>query len=355
MFDLASQSITVNLAVFVAASTAIWIAGSRVVRYVDAIADSTRIGQAFAGMLLLGGITSLPEIAAVAGASWIGNAPLSISNLLGSLCMNIVLLCVADAMLSPVAITSVVPGAATLLQGALGIIALALAAAAIGIGDVPVLGVGVWSLALFVFVVFAFSLASRYAKHSPWRADRSTTPAGARPRHGHRRRVPAIQTRLEREPLARLVAQTTLLGAVILVAGFFLSQMADALAKQTGLGSGYIGLVLVGFATALPNLSAIVGAVRLRRYEMAISDVFGANLFNLGLILLADAAFAGGPILNRAGRFEIIATLLGIILTAIYLIGLLERGNRTILGMGYDSFAVAWAYLAGLILLYFVA
>ena len=355
MSDLVSHSIAVNLSVFVVASIAIWIAGSRVVRYVDAIADRTGIGQAFAGMLLLGGITSLPEIAAVTGASWIGNAPLSVSNLLGSLCMNIVLLCVADATLSPVAITSVIPGTATVLQGALGIIALALTAGAIALGDVPVLGVGVWSFALFVFVVFAFSLASRYAKHSPWRADRSTTRRGAGPRHRNKRRAPAVQTQLERQPLAKLVSQATVLSAIILAAGLALSQVADALAKQTGLGSGYIGLVLVGFATALPNLSSIVAAVRLERYEMAISDVFGANLFNLGLILLADAVFVGSPILNRAGRFEIIAALLGIVLTAIYLIGLLERGNRTIFGMGYDSFAVAWVYLAGLVLLYFVS
>jgi cation:H+ antiporter len=85
---------------------------------------------------------------------------------------------------------------------------------------------------------------------------------------------------------------------------------------------------------------------------MAISDVFGANLFNLGLILLADALFASSPILNHAGRFDILAALLGIVLTAIYLVGLLERENRTILGIGYDSFAVLCVYAAGLGLLY---
>jgi cation:H+ antiporter len=88
---------------------------------------------------------------------------------------------------------------------------------------------------------------------------------------------------------------------------------------------------------------------------MAISDTFGSNLFNLGLILLADAIFVGDPILNHAGRFEIIAALLGIVLTAIYLIGLLEREDRTIFGMGYDSLAVLLVYLAGLVLLYFVS
>jgi cation:H+ antiporter len=354
MFNLASQSIALNISIFAVASIAIWIAGSRVVRYVDAIADKTGIGQAFAGLLLLGGITSLPEIAAVSGASLIGNAPLSISNLLGSLCMNIVLLCVADATLAPVAITSVVPGMATVLQGALGIIALALTAGAIAIGDVPIFGVGAWSIAIFVFVLCAFALASRYAKHSPWRASRSTARTGAPARHGNQRPPPSAQNPLDQEPLPKLVSRTAALSAIVLVGGFALSQTADALAKETGLRSNFIGLVLVGFATALPNLSSIVAAVRLQRYEMAISDVFGANLFNLGLILLADAVYAGEPILNQSGPFEIFAALLGIVLTAIYLVGLLEREDRLIFGMGYDSLAVALTYLAGLILLNFV-
>ena len=145
------------------------------------------------------------------------------------------------------------------------------------------------------------------------------------------------------------------MSAIILVAGFTLSQTADAIARQTGLGSNFLGLVLVGFATALPNLSSIVGAVRIERFEMAISDVFGADLFNLGLIALADGLYQGGPILNHAGKFEIVAALLGLVLTAIFLMGLLEREGRTIFGMGYDSFAVLWIYFGGLALLYFVS
>jgi cation:H+ antiporter len=268
--------------------------------------------------------------------------------------MNVVLLCAADAALSPVAITSVVPGAATMLQGVLGIAALALTAAGMTTGDIRVVGVGAWSIVLFAFVIFAFLLSSRYAKHSAWRAARSNPMTTPRLRRANRR-MPDAHAHLKHMPVAALASWTAALSVVILVAGLVLSQTADALARQTGLGSGYIGLVLVGFATALPNLSSIVTAVRLERYEMAISDVFGANLFNLGLILLADAVFAGPPILNQAGRFEIVAALLGIVLTAIYLIGLLERENKRILGMGFDSFAVACAYLGGLILLYFVS
>jgi cation:H+ antiporter len=265
--------------------------------------------------------------------------------------MNLVLLAVVDAAISECAVTSAVPGMATVLQGTLGIVALAITAAAIATGDSPVLGVGAGAALLFIFVVFGFWIASRYAVHSPWRADRSTkkrsNPSTQQP-------PPPIETELERQPLARLLAVIAGFAIVILFAGFLLSETADAIAAKTGVGANFVGLVLVGFATALPNLSSIVGAVRLERYEMAISDVFGANLFNLGLILLADIVFKGTPILSHGGPFEIVASLIGIVLTAIYLMGLLERENRTIFGMGYDSFAVLWVYAAGLALLYVI-
>jgi hypothetical protein len=109
---------------------------------------------------------------------------------------------------SSMAITSVVPGVATVVQGTLGIIALALTAGGIAIGDSPILGVGAWSLALFVFVLCALALASHYAKHSPWRADRSTIRAGARAWHEKRSAPATVETPLEREPLAKLMSQT---------------------------------------------------------------------------------------------------------------------------------------------------
>jgi cation:H+ antiporter len=40
--------------------------------------------------------------------------------------------------------------------------------------------------------------------------------------------------------------------------------------------------------------------------------------------------------------------------TAIFLVGLAERRDRTVFRMGYDSLAVMATYLAGLIILYFL-
>lgn len=78
------------------------------------------------------------------------------------------------------------------------------------------------------------------------------------------------------------------------------------------------------------------------------------TVWDIALIVFADALYRGEPITTFAGPFETVATLLGIVLTSIYLVGLLERKNRTFARMGYDSRAVSCSYAAGVVLLSFI-
>jgi cation:H+ antiporter len=52
-------------------------------------------------------------------------------------------------------------------------------------------------------------------------------------------------------------------------------------------------------------------------------------------------------VLPLAGRFAGFASLLALLMTALFLIGLLERRNRTVLRMGMDSLLAIVAYLGG--------
>lgn len=337
-----------NLAVFGASAAAVWFAGTRLAGYVDGIAGRTGLGQGFAGLLLLGGITSLPEMATVATSSYTGNAPLALNNLLGSAAINVVLLAFGDAVLGRDALTSVVAKPSTLVQGALGILVLTLVAMAVTTGDVAVGGVGLWSSALLACCVGALWMTSHYERRHVWTA---VEGPGAEDAAGQDEAAPSD----EQAPLGALITNTLWVAAIILVAGFLLSQTGDALAEQTGMGASLTGLVLVGFATSLPELSSITAALRLKRYEMAIGDIFGTNLFNIGLIFVADLLYAGGPVLSGAGPFEAAASMLAVVLTALFVLGLLERKNRTVLRMGYDSLAVLVAFAGGLVLLYRLA
>jgi cation:H+ antiporter len=152
--------------------------------------------------------------------------------------------------------------------------------------------------------------------------------------------------------LDHLYARTAAAGAAILGAGFLLAQTAASLAEQTGLGSNFVGAVLLAFATSLPEVSTVLSAVRLKRYEMAISDVFGTNLFNVTIIVALDLLHPGKPVLVEVGRFAAFGALLAGLLTLMFLVGMIERRDRTILRMGIDSFAAILCYAGGLVVLY---
>jgi cation:H+ antiporter len=60
----------------------------------------------------------------------------------------------------------------------------------------------------------------------------------------------------------------------------------------------------------------------------------------------------GWPIWASSAAFAAVAALITIVLTALFLAGMLERRDRTVLGMGWDSFAAIGTYVAGLFVLY---
>jgi cation:H+ antiporter len=327
-----------NALIFLFSGIVVWVGGTRLTVQVDKISSLTGIGQAFAGMLLLGCITSLPEVANTITASSIGNPALGVNNLLGSAAINVFLLAIGDAFVRRDALTSIVAGPSTLMLSVLCMLVLIAVAIAITTGDVLLVGVGAWGLAITVISIIAFWLASGYGARSRWHVIDDADDAFDATTYGDK----------PREALGRVVWKAAGAGAAIFVAGYALSQTGDALAEQTGLGTGMVGFALIGIATSMPELSTIIESIRPRRYEMAFGQVLGTNFVNLSLFVLADAVFAGGPVVNELGRFETISALLGAALIGVFLVGLLERRDATIMRMGYDSLAVIILFFGGL-------
>ncbi len=326
---------------FAAAAGVVWWAGARLPRYVATVAARAGIGEGFAGMVLLGGITSLPEFSSSVSAATIGAPLLALNNILGSIAFNILLLVLADLLLGKRPLTSVVAQPSTLIHGVLGMMLLAIVVGAIEFGETSLDGVGLWSLILFAACVTALRLAYRAERRPMWAV---LNPLPSEP----------LSVEAEREP-DRVYAGIAVLALLILGGGTILASTGDAIAHGTGLGGGLVGLLFVALATSLPELSAINGAIRRRRYEMAVGEVFGSNIFNLMLVLAIDVAAPGPPVLALAGHFEALAALLGLALTGVYVLGLIERRNRTVLRLGYDSIAAVVLYGAALVFLFRLA
>jgi cation:H+ antiporter len=350
MFDVTTWPIGINFAVFAVAAAMVWISGTRLVRLVDRLGTRTGIGHAFLGMLLLGGMVSLTEIATVSTSAFTGSPSLALNNLLGSASINVFLLAAVDPVSGREALTSFIAKPAILFQSTLVMLLMVLVAIAITTGDYAIGGIGVWSTLIFVLCLLSLWRSYRYERVDAWRVSDDENLVV--------KKAPTESDGGDDEPsesLRALTFKVVVTGVIIFSSGFALSLAGDAIAEQTGLGQSFVGFVLVGISTSLPELSSIIAAVRIKRYEMAVGDILGSNLFNVLLIFLAEVVYRGEPVLNHVGRFEIAASLLGALMTGILLLGLLERRNRTILKMGFDSIALIGTFLCGLVVLSFLS
>jgi cation:H+ antiporter len=68
--------------------------------------------------------------------------------------------------------------------------------------------------------------------------------------------------------------------------------------------------------------------------------------------VLVDALHPGGPVLVEVGRFAGFAALLALVLTALFVAGMIERRDKTVLRMGFDSIAALFCYAGGVAVLY---
>ena len=91
-----------------------------------------------------------------------------------------------------------------------------------------------------------------------------------------------------------------------LTAGVTLEMTGNTLADRAGVNGVIFGATVLALATALPEISSGIAAVRLGDNALALGDIFGGNAFQLCLFLVADLV-AGSPVLPQAGDPERVA------------------------------------------------
>lgn len=106
-------------------------------------------------------------------------------------------------------------------------------------------------------------------------------------------------------------------------------------------------LVNAGMFAAAAAVVRLAGG-RLAPDADAVSNILGTNCLEVALFLLADIVYRDGPILAATDVSGLLAAAIGMAATAILLLGLLERRNRTVMGMGIVSRTILVVYGAGL-------
>ena len=93
---------------------------------------------------------------------------------------------------------------------------------------------------------------------------------------------------------------------VTLAAGVALEETGNELANRLGVNGVIFGATVLATATALPEISSGIAAVRLGDNALAMGDIFGGNAFQVCLFLVADLV-AGKPVLQSAGQPQRVA------------------------------------------------
>jgi cation:H+ antiporter len=342
----ANFPLVVNLGLFALVAVVVWLAGTRLAAFADEISDRLRMGKAVMGLIFLATATSLPEIVTATTAAIAGDAQLLLANMFGSITMQTAILAAADAFAAGAALTFYPRKPTPILEGVLLILLLALLQAVILFGErALVFHVGFGACLVAAAYLVAIAVLRRFDEKEAWLAVEFPEERGDTPIYSWHVALAGIAT-------SGLVARFAIASLAILVCGVLLVALSEQIAIQSGLGRSFIGLTILAASTSLPELSTTIMAVRLRSYTMAISNIFGSNLIMIILLLPADMLYTRGLVLAQADAIASFAIITGIIVTVIYVTGMVIRSHRTFFGIGIDSLLVLAIYIASLFAAY---
>jgi len=335
------------IAIFLVAAVVIWIAGVSLARSTDALDARLGFGDALGGLILLGIATSLPEVAITVSAALAHHLELAVGNLIGGIAIQTVVLAALDARAPAGRPLSYLVGSLTLvIEAATVIVVVVIAMAGTQLPkSANLAGVSPASVAIFASWILGLLAVNRMRKGGAWEVKAAgASPGRSRKSEPHTQKPHPFSGRAMAVVLAAFAAAALF----TLGAGYALEESGSALASRAGLGAGVFGATVIAAATALPELSTGLGAVKLGDYQLAMSDIFGGNGFMPTLFLLADL-LSGTPALVSAKPTDVWLAGLGALVTAVYLIGIVLRSQQTRLRMGLDSRLVIVIYVLGIL------
>ncbi|NNJ90091.1 MAG: sodium:calcium antiporter [Gammaproteobacteria bacterium] len=329
-------SLIPSIIAFAVATLVIVIAGSQLSRWADTLADRTGLGEALFGVLFLAGVTSLPDFAATLSAAVDSRPDLAMSNVMGSMAINLVFLGVADIVYRKANLEHAAASSVNLMMAILLIVLLTL----------PLLAIFTptftwWNLHPITPVIVTAYLFGLHLVHR----------AQERPMWFPRLTLQTVSD--EPDQHLRSHSATVWFGfismaVVTAMAGWILMEAAKGIADQTGLSETVVGGLFTALATSTPELVTTIAAIRIGALTLAVSNIFGTNCFNMLVVAAADAGYARGSIYHDMAPVQMTWGLVSILMTAILLLGLVRRQTYGIGRIGFESALILGVYAVAL-------
>lgn len=295
--------------------------GEGLVRGASSIARRLGMSPIVVGLTIVAFATSSPELAVSVGAVLRDEPEIAVGNVVGSNIANILLILGISALVLPLLARRRLVKIDVPVMVVLSVLLLVLALD----GRISTLD----GLLLLVIVI----------AHMVW-----SVWSGMRAGAG--------EESTDEKVLGWVPALALVLGGVgLLVLGSqWLVSGASDIARSLGLSNLVIGLTVVAIGTSLPELAASVVAVRKGERDLAIGNIVGSNIINIGLVLGLPAMIAGGgiPVPSAALALDIplmiaAAIALAPIVFTGFVIKRWEGALFLALYVSYVAYLVLWA------------
>jgi cation:H+ antiporter len=309
------------------------------------------LGEAIGGMILLSIAGSQPELAITVSAAASGHLSIAARNLFGGGALQTFVLVIADRAgrgdrpLSTCA-RSLVPA----LEGLLVIVVVTITVmSAVLPASAAVGSVSVGSIA----IVVAWTAGMIVLNRTRTRTDLALVVAGddPAPKPDPSGGATGADGGMTGKAAIALFAVASL---VTLAAGVLLEKTGNQLAIDWNMNGVLFGATFLSLATALPEISSGITGARLGRYTLVFGDMFGGNAFQVALFLVADLV-AGQPVLPSEGASNAWIGAVGIVMTAVFVAGILLRPKTRRWRLGPDSWVATAVYVLGLCGLVYIA
>lgn len=319
---------------FIICAILIYLAGSRLSKYGDIIAEKSGLGHAWIGLVLLAAVTSLPELFnGISAVAFVGIPDLAVGNIVGACLINMAVIGVLALYQQYKKQENIflTLGRANKVILSFGMILTAIfilgAIWARTIFDITFFGVGIYSILIFVIYFIAQRIIFISEKN--------------REREGEE---------LQHEKVSgnTIYLKFSFFAAVVIACGIWLPYIGEEIASTFSMGESFVGVLFLGIATTLPEMVVSVTALKYSP-AMSIGNLLGSNLFNLSLLFIDDIFYQSGSL------FKVIAfnhLLIGLFLFASFLIlfvGLRSKINNKLISIGLIA-----SYIIGIGVIYLI-
>jgi len=326
----------------IAAAILILLSSKYLVSSSDKIATKIGLGHTFVGIVLLATATSLPELATGISSITLAQAPdLAAGAAFGSNIVNLLIIAIADVMWPRGPMLASV-SRAPIIVAILGIVIIFIASISTAIHNWTDI-LDHWYISPLSIVLVLFFVIAAYIVYRIDNKEANSIETQDEAKNGKSK----LDNETKRAFAFYLISALCIIGTSI-----WLSEVGDRLAEALQWEESFVGTQFLAISTSLPELATTIAALRLGNPEMAVANLLGSNLFNMGFILFADElAVTSGSLWSSISLSHVVTGLTGIVMTLVIVGTLLIRQHHP------KSFSFKWINLESsiLIIIYIVA